>query len=1075
MNHHKWLIVFFCLLLLVIPFHESYGQQFYRSEGLELFNQGHFIPAITSMSDWAEQYTSERGIAYFYIAESHYNLGLAADQIENAKSNFEQSIHYFQLAAKQTDLETIYTDKQREAIYKTGWCQLRLAEISGSSGEHFSQASQSFRKLTEAESDSLQMLSYYLMGEANLYLGKLQRIKMFLSGNEGEQINLTNGAREAFQTAISAYQHVVQSSLASIHLRACAAYRLNDSRTGLARLYQNTPRTVIDKVLQGRQESGETLALETFSTIHFMDLLKGLDKQEKIQFSPLAYYGEATESLQLYLLSRDLMHRQKFNQALDSLKWPQFQADKLLMRGMSHHNASMDSEEFIELGNQARSLYARAGRSLPEAWYWLGWVQFIFRDQEALENFQTFLKETSNRPQDARLNYLREDAVYRVLQLQFDHAKSNTKDLQELKKDLEQYQPESSELKIRRDELLRLTRIGLGENIWREILQSPNADSKLTDAFGLIRNMLVRASSVVGKERVPYLNYMDRLFEITQDRKSIETIFYRGLAQFLRAEIQETASSKRDLYLSSSKTLDTNLGIYQQEGQYIQARSIFASAKHVAKVEQRERTYADAKPIFVELINKYHSLRSLYYLAEIFRFQGNDIAAQKCYEVVMEKTKGLADGRFWYQNAHAGLISCQDMGDLSVLKGIAYQDVKFPDHLLVVDGVPISLERFADPAYIRNQLWEESLQLLSKFGLQKKELYYSYYPLPYSVIMPRTFQHVNAGIKERTGSVYSGLKLNLLFPDGVDQEATVRFNGIQIEKDANGFYQKSPIAINDQIEIRVEVPGCYPYVESHLFIQPGMEEVIVPVLNKLSFKAEETILEEGIDLIRFKNRIDNNVILLKGSPPVVESSQIMGDFNSDVNERDFCYSRFLNGHLAVNGNESILSYYRTNGTAMIKSEFPLIFGNDIAPIGSGEGITTDINGQVYVVDWKKHRVLIFDQDGSCVREIGELGENNPAAPGEPAKFVFPRRIALAEDIQGVPYKGRTLYRPAILFVSDRNGVHLLTADGIYLDTISLKNDKQYEDPALAVKGYGNDIRLYIASRKSTRIKRFMVH
>ena len=157
-NPYKWFVSILCSILFILSVERGNAQQFYRSEGLELFNQGHFLSAITSMTDWVDQYSSERGIAYFYIAESHYNLGLAANQIENAHSNFKKSIHFFQLARKQVDLETIYIDKNREALYKIGWCQLRLAEISKSPNTYYIQAFQSFKRLAESENDSLQIL-----------------------------------------------------------------------------------------------------------------------------------------------------------------------------------------------------------------------------------------------------------------------------------------------------------------------------------------------------------------------------------------------------------------------------------------------------------------------------------------------------------------------------------------------------------------------------------------------------------------------------------------------------------------------------------------------------------------------------------------------------------------------------------------------------------------------------------------------------------------------------------------------------------------------------------------------------
>ena len=57
-------------ILTVLIVGSGMCQQFYRSEGLDLVNRGQHHAASESMLKWADVYTAERGIAYYYVGES---------------------------------------------------------------------------------------------------------------------------------------------------------------------------------------------------------------------------------------------------------------------------------------------------------------------------------------------------------------------------------------------------------------------------------------------------------------------------------------------------------------------------------------------------------------------------------------------------------------------------------------------------------------------------------------------------------------------------------------------------------------------------------------------------------------------------------------------------------------------------------------------------------------------------------------------------------------------------------------------------------------------------------------------
>ena len=99
----SWNILIFVLILLIGIGHT---QEFYKSEGLRLFNQGEYRAAVDSMAAWIGAHTAEAGIAYYYIGQSYYNLGLDDLSSSRSESYLRQSINFFDRALKQADLST---------------------------------------------------------------------------------------------------------------------------------------------------------------------------------------------------------------------------------------------------------------------------------------------------------------------------------------------------------------------------------------------------------------------------------------------------------------------------------------------------------------------------------------------------------------------------------------------------------------------------------------------------------------------------------------------------------------------------------------------------------------------------------------------------------------------------------------------------------------------------------------------------------------------------------------------------------------------------------------------------------
>ncbi len=1063
------------ILLFALVFSHAAAQQFYGSEGLGLFNRGDYRAAINSLISWADSHTAERGIAYYYIGESYYNLALDAISSSQAVSHFRDGDRYFDLASKQTDLATIYQSTLREAIYKRAWCNYRIAELENNPLVFLENAVNGFSEVYSSGHDSTAMTALYMVGESQLRLAQRKRIEVFLSANVGQRLRLAEEVVSHLDEAENVFGQMIEGNLYSRHLGYCSIIRYQDVLFERGKLYQALPEELFSELNDPQKgTSAEETAIRFFSQADYQSILPLMDRLNQDAFEPLISYSTAVKYLNLYLLTGDLEQEQLFNSALDQVQWIGFQEEKLFLQGNRDQRKAIEDEVFVRLTNDRVSYYAEAARMYFEAWYWLGWVQFIANLEESGDQFSRFIRESGNRFLSPQHVLLREDAQYRLYLLQFDQYASDKSILNSLKDEIETFQPQSYSIQEKVRLLLQLVRVGLGEeNIWGQILQAPTTEVRLRDAFILIQNMMIRASRVIGEERDTYLNYIDQLFEITQDRQTEATNFYRGLSLFLKAEIQEKENNKRDYYFEAGDFLEKSEGEYRLEGLYVQARSYFAAAMHESNANQRNRTYERAKPLFIRLINDTQSLRSLYYLGEILRIQGNDLAARRCYDIVIEKTQGEEGGMFWYNNALAAKQNLGQAGDLNALNEIRVSEVVFPEQLLMVDNENISLEKFADPDYIRKQYWEEALDLLVKYGLPKRSLYPSDFRLMSSRFSEREFQLLTAGIKERAGSLSAGLQLRVQLPEGIPEEVQVTLDNVPLQQDQQGFYQKRSLQMNQYVEIMINNQYCYPVVINHRFTEPGIERMTISLSPRIVFEQRGGDLEAGVGILRFPQRLDNISIFYPAELSLPQSTFLHKDFQSDIHYRDFVYSDLFNGYLVVHSETQNLLFYQDDPLVSQGEEFALVYPEDATPMNSPEGIATDTQGNIYITDWASHKIFVFSRNGSLNRTMGSFGLNTPTNIGKPIHFIFPSKITVVEDREGVMVDGQRIFRTPLIFVADRAGIHLMDIRGIYLDTILSVvpgDDALY---SLTASGFGANMRLYVMDRNTGEIERFV--
>jgi len=1060
-------------MLLIIICYSAFAQQFYRSKGIDLFNQGQYAAAIDSMMQWGDAHSAEKGIAYYYVGESDYTLGI--DELSPAKSIsfFTSAVDVFYKALNQSDLNSIYASKKDDVIYKRAWSCFRLAEIADNPVVYLEKAYDDFSRLSVSESDTLSLYAKYMVGETQFRIALWYRYLSAISGNTGEAVEFAQEAIRNLNLARNIYRQIVNQDQGSSYFRTCASFKIQDILCEWGGLYQGMDNAVFEQINDSmKKENSTATAIYLCQQVNYRSVLQNIDHFLKIKFEPLVSYSRAYDLLSLYLLTNDELYQYQFNSVLDSIRNSDLQSEKYFLQGISDHNSDITGNVYRRLADTNTSFYMKAAKDNPEALYWLGWAQFAANMDDAETQFELFLQNSESPVFDPRLNILREDAQFRIFLIRFDRNAGDQKFLVALKQQLEQFSPRNTYIREQKKFLLQLVRVGLGESIWGEILSGPNTAQRLDDAFYLIRHMLERATRVIGKERIPYLNYLEKLYKITEPRKPNETSFYRGLSLFLKAEIQETSSEKRNLYLAAADTLRNSTGEYRNESMYVQARSYFAAAKHEPKPGQRSALYEKARPIFIKLINEANSLRSVYYLGEIFRIRGNELAAKRCYETVMRNTRGQSDGKFWYNNALAGIQSSQMVGDSTQLQGIKIERVKFPEQLLVINNETISLEKFADLDYIRRQYVEQAVRYYLKYGPPKRTLYPSVFRLPVSRFRQRDFGENTAGIREKVPAITSGLRLQVILPKGSYQAPLVTLNRLPVEKNQNGFYQKAPIPLNQLLEIRVESNGCYPFVEEHQFSQPGVEYIIVSLVQRLSFKSEGFGKRIQALSVPFTKRLDGNTILLPNGLSLMSNTFLFRDFESKITLRDIDYSEVINRFLVADSKSSDLLVYRNDAMLSKEGILPLIVQSKEDTLGSPEGIAIDRQGRIYIADWSNHRVAVFESDGRFIRSFGGFGKNSSSTVGKPVRFVFPTRIAIAEDSEGIFLNGTHFYHQPQIFVSDRNGIHLVNTDGIYWDTITPRNIERGDIYDIITVNYGSDLQLYVANRRNGEIETF---
>jgi hypothetical protein len=1032
------------------------------SAALSYFDQGDYETAIQKLTEHTQQYVAESGIAYYYVAESHYNLALQPMTERDACiEHLNATLENLELAVE-NGLGEILPQKISQTRYKQGWVLFRLAELDCDPIDRLNQAYDRFEQISAGPEDiNLTALGAYMSAETELRKTLFRQFDLFRSINPGEQVQIVQDIRRELEIAQSRLGRVIANPLASYQLQACARFQMESIKVIRARCYAKLDAEVYNLVrTDDMPPTAREAAVRWIQSVHFETIAKEISQAIAVEFEPNLRYAEAYTAVFRHLLTGEYLH--EANVAIDAIP-SSFESDDLFFQANLDHKSDIQEKRFESLAQTESSPYYRVSPVYPDALYWLGWVQYILGMPESEIQFSSYLAKTNPDECDLRTGFLREAARLQLFSLAFDKNAARPGQLKDLKEELLNFHPAVPEMIKERDLLLALVRVGLQE-------QNYIIFKNIEEMMELIRYMLPKAARVYGRERAQYLKYLDALFEVTQYSKLDQTKFYRGITAFLRAEIQPMDQDVVKYYMQAAEIMEElakGNSKYKFEARYVVAHSYFNAAKHAGLASRTDELYRKAEIDFRWLINEKHSVRSLFYLAEILSRRKNYLAAKECYQSIIEVTCQKEGGEFWCDNARAGLNQVSQLGDLNAIEGLKIRDVLFPENLNTTDSEEITLEAFGDYNFIGKKQWTKSIDQLILYGLPLRQLYPGVSHVPGSRFIKYPVKDFTAGIDERIIGLKSGFVLHVILPPlSTDkQQIEVLYNSKPLSAEDDG-YRVENIPLNEQGVLEIRNAACYPYKKIFRFSQPRQMTLYVLLIQKFKLSLVKHNPDIENHIMRFPRRLDRNLLFV--DQRISESSDLFKAFSSELSYRDLAFSG--NRILVVKDSVNYLLQYRLDGS-LSGDEMDRVFPLDY-PVGefsaTPEGIAIDIQGRIYITDVDRNRCFVFDSNGKFLRSLG--GEVSGPDSAVFSDLLQPKRIALAEDTEGVVSHERTLFRPKLLYITDHEGLKVMDENGNLLVVVPNPEHKHGAFYDLMVTGYGVNSQIYIWNRRAREVE-----
>ncbi|UCD95581.1 MAG: hypothetical protein JSU69_05890, partial [Candidatus Zixiibacteriota bacterium] len=698
----------------------------------------------------------------------------------------------------------------------------------------------------------------------------------------------------------------------------------------------------------------------------------------------------------------------------------------------------------------AERYYKQAANShLGEAYYWLGYLQLIQgKDDEAMAGFDAFNRY--KRPLNTRLKTLSEDA--------------------ERKLGLEKA-------------------AGITAESAREYLTAITEPEKKQQALRIALYLLRRAASRGDcSGRNPFLKKAYVFLDLADSPETKNEVrFFRAVAKSMEA-ICYPGDAAAEHYVREVADYAADVkGKYQYEAKYLEALCLFRAWE---TIQSRTEWAVRSESLFRGLINNQQSVRSLYYYGQILRLrEDNHIAAAKCYETVLLKTKDCAGYDVCYRSAEAALNFCEDRGDISALDAIKHSSVTCPDNL--VEGEDIHYEGIATWEGAARGLGQESIEMLKKFGLPKKSIYPGPRRFEGSDFARNAFSGIDAGVPVPFGPE-AIWKLKLLVLRAENDKAVVCRDCILTDLDneevlrscdSEGYYVYPKINVNNAKRILISKDGYYRVYYQHVCSN------IVTFTDTVVLSQEQTYQvcdEKSKDLAKQLVRDDLDLNFFIGPRAEIiqsQDSQPARDFETDIGLRDFAWIPGTDIILVVSDklSDALLRYNYDSKSRL--EPIALGFGGG-PPLNSPEGIVVDRDHNVYIADWGNDSVSVFKQEEDKLVLWKRFSALSKRREGAVEQLIHPTRIAVEEDKEGLLVADQAVgnqvrvYRDRHILVADRYGIHKFDSQGYYLDSplkispgelietndnkkITVKHGSIY---AIDASGYGKGCKIYFVDR-----------
>jgi hypothetical protein len=1031
---------------------EGYSQDYLAL--INLYNRAQYDSIIqVAVPQFIRSHPEEAGLARYFLGESYYNKALAETDRDRSEAFFAAAWNEFSQARTSAYLESNFNEYFHWARYKLAWSSYRLAELNEHSSDLLKRAGEEFASVAPEAADSLKLFSFFMAAECRLRESLLQ---LYLIADQGLAGGDANGALELLWAGRQWLMRIVDFSSSSSaphnlsELKAAAAVRRQLLSYYAGKLYQMAPAENFAAIDDPQKQSdARQTALAYFKRLNYEAFFSPLTPPPLQTIAP---YLNMMKQFNLHFFTRAEASKNEFVAAMDKLKGADFLAEgRFRLAGVYQCLPASDETNFNE---RALSWYDSSA-GIAEADYWMANIFMIEGELEpSRRHFADFIDASSQRGAPSlRSRVLIEDAQIKKFLLDFEKFfKSGSEvEFQKLAHQVNSFLPRSLSLRPSAARVKLLIHLALTEDaseLWARVLTGTD-DEKLQQALDGIRFVLSRAALNIGPEREKYIPLLSPLFEITQTRRRDATLFFRGILKTLEAEIQAQPQQKIENYKAAAallKGVSDNFE-FKDEADYVRGVCLFYAEE-----------FEEARALFTPLINQQRNLRALFYVAEMFRAAGEGRAARECYQAIVAKLKDHRDNfsEYWYANALAGIASSDDSGDLAALAGIDFEQIEF----LPITENELVFERLADEDFLKQQLTRESIDMLTKFGLPHKEIYPSKYVLKHSLFAAENIFANLFLIDEVRAPLTAQLKLVVLLPENIAGPAEALLAG-ELLPSRGGVFWRDGLTLNSEHELVVRHQQCYDYRRRLRFSKPGENKRSVVLTKKIDVTTGRMLRQVEKSEHAMSQRWDSNYIL--SNFKVAAESELLRDFTRHYELRDVALDRRGGRFLAVNAEENNIWVYSQNERASRAGTF-LILQSD--SLNSPEGIAIDSKRNVFIADWGNHRIVIFDSSGRRQEVIGGFGSNAAGDVGQPIKLMFPTRVAILEDHEGVMVGGERLFRETYLFIADQNGIHLCNLRGDYLGTALSPNEQfpQGSFYAFAVVRDGDRFKIRVVNR-----------